>query len=87
MYTCYRKRVIKSENEGMKMTYLLLDCYCQLLERRLIQALVVGKTGISPSAFVFLFFFAYTEVCIYSIRVPSRVRNKVSIKLILFFEV
>jgi hypothetical protein len=32
-------------------------------------------------------FCAYTEICIYSARVPSRVRNKVSIKLILFFEV
>jgi hypothetical protein len=69
------------------MTYLLLDCYCQFLERRLMQALVVGKTGIIPSVFVFLFCFAYTEVCIYNVKVPSRVRNKVSIKLILFFEV
>jgi hypothetical protein len=32
-------------------------------------------------------FCAYTEICIYSVRVPSLVRNKVSIKLILFFEV
>ena len=31
--------------------------------------------------------FCITEVCIYSARVPSRVRNKISIKLILFFEV
>ena len=30
---------------------------------------------------------AYTDICIYSVRVPSRVRNQVSIKLILFFEV
>jgi hypothetical protein len=30
---------------------------------------------------------AYTEICIYSIRVPSHVRNKVSIKVILFFKV
>ena len=30
---------------------------------------------------------AYTEICIYNARVPSRVRNKVSIKLILFFKV
>jgi len=69
------------------MTYLLLDCYCQLLERRLMQALVAGKTSIIPSAFVFPFPFAYTEVCIYSARLPLHVRNKVSIKLILFFEV
>jgi hypothetical protein len=34
-----------------------------------------------------LFLFCITEVCIYSVRVPSRVRNKISIKLILFFEV
>jgi hypothetical protein len=32
-------------------------------------------------------FCAYTEICIYSVRDPSRVRNKGSIKLILFFEV
>jgi hypothetical protein len=69
------------------MTYLLLDCCCQLLERRLMQALVTGKIGIIPYAFVFLPPFAYTEVCIYSVRVPWRMRNKVSIKLILFFEV
>ena len=31
--------------------------------------------------------FAYTKICIYSARVPSRVRNQVSIKLILFFKV
>ena len=31
--------------------------------------------------------FAYTEVCIYSTKVLSRVRNKVLIKVILFFEV
>jgi len=44
--------------------------------------------------FFFLFFYpyhpplcAYIEIYIYSARVPSRVRNKVSIKLILFFEV
>ena len=135
------------------MTYLLLNCCCQLLERRLMQVLVAGKTGIIPSAFVFLprvpsssrlcvvlcfiflcvfrvlslpfslsfslfslfffcsifpndllsrflllassqgFFFlspfscAYPEICIYSERVSSRMRNKVSIKLIFFFEV
>jgi hypothetical protein len=34
-----------------------------------------------------LLLFCITEVCIYSARVPSRVRNKVSIKLILFFGV
>jgi hypothetical protein len=32
-------------------------------------------------------FCACTGICIYSTRIPSRVRNKVSIKLILFFEV
>jgi len=36
------------------MTYLLLDRCCQLLERRLMQVLVAGITGIIPSAFVFL---------------------------------
>jgi len=43
-----------------------------------------------PLGFFFIFslspFFAYTEVCIYSARVPSRVRSKVSIKLIFFFK-
>jgi hypothetical protein len=34
-----------------------------------------------------LFFPAYIEICIYSARVPSRVKNQVSIKLIFFFEV
>jgi hypothetical protein len=32
-------------------------------------------------------FFLPPEICIYSARVPSLVRNQVSIKLILFFEV
>jgi hypothetical protein len=32
-------------------------------------------------------FFSYPEICIYSVRVLSRVRNQVSIKLILLFEV
>jgi hypothetical protein len=32
-------------------------------------------------------FCAYTEICIYSVRVPSYVRNRGSIKLILFFKV
>jgi len=41
----------------------------------------------SPFFFsVFPFFFS-SEICIYSVRVFSRVRNQVSIKLILFFEV
>jgi hypothetical protein len=31
--------------------------------------------------------FAYIKICIYNARVPSRMRNQVSIKLILFFEV
>jgi hypothetical protein len=43
------------------------------------------------SPFFFLYIIsplcAYTEICIYSVRVPSCVRNKVSIKLILFFEI
>ena len=34
-----------------------------------------------------LLLFSYPKICIYSARVPSRVRNQVSIKLILFFEV
>ena len=56
----------------------------------------------SVSVFILCFFFfflyfrvslksssfsSYPKICIYSARVPSRVRNQVSIKLILFFEV
>jgi hypothetical protein len=39
------------------------------------------------SSLLFFLFFSYPEICIYSARVPSLVRNQVSIKLILFFEV
>jgi hypothetical protein len=48
--------------------------------------LVMASSGVS-SFRVSLSFFSYPEICIYSVRVPSRVRNQVSIKLILFFEV
>ena len=49
-----------------------------------------GFSCLFPSRFFLsslLLLFCITEVCIYSARVPSRVRNKISIKLILFFEV
>jgi hypothetical protein len=46
----------------------------------------LGWVSLSLS-FLSIFVSAYIEICIYSVRIPSFVRNKVPIKLILFFEV